>query len=65
MCISLLQLEQLLRRVEVGLGAGEMITLDLAGDGQVDLVQMEGVVDAAIAKKSPLIIQTSVKGKRA
>src|SRR4030043_1017132 len=26
-----------------------------------DLVQMEGVVDAAIAKKSPLIIQTSVK----
>src|SRR5512136_2532410 len=27
----------------------------------IDLVQMEGVVDAAIAKKSPLIIQTSVK----
>lgn len=26
-----------------------------------DLVQLEGVVDAAIAKKSPLIIQTSVK----
>jgi len=26
-----------------------------------DLVQMEGVIDAAIAKKSPLIIQTSVK----
>jgi ketose-bisphosphate aldolase len=26
-----------------------------------DLVQMEGVVDAAIAKKAPLIIQTSVK----
>src|SRR3990170_4800890 len=26
-----------------------------------DLVQLEGVVDAAVAKKSPLIIQTSVK----
>ena len=26
-----------------------------------DLVQMEGVIDAAIAKNSPLIIQTSVK----
>src|SRR5574342_38765 len=26
-----------------------------------DLIQLEGVVDAAIAKKSPLIIQTSVK----
>ena len=26
-----------------------------------DLIELEGVVDAAVEKKSPLIIQTSVK----